>query len=980
MESRIYQTVILVVAIFCLCFSRAAFSQWVSSEGIYGGNSRSIAKKNNTVYSASDNGIKISSNGGVNWSTFLAGYTFYTVASDGISIYAGGNTNFVSTNQGQNWSAISPTSGGVTFCLFPYSGKLFAGSFGGLFVSTNNGLNWVLKQSADRIWTVDTAGGIILAGGYQTGVFYSSNGGENWSVSLPGGNAANIYSLKSFGTSLFAGSNIYGVWKSTNYGINWSVTSLSKTANTFAVHNNALYAGTSDGVFTTTNAGLNWNLVTCSFSEQNILSVFSDGGNLFAGTLYKGIFSSSDNGTSWTQGCYNFSKVNGICETPFGTLAVTEDIGIFKSTDNGSNWAYVTTPAPVYFYRLYYMSGAVYAATSYGISKSTNTGVNWTTLGPGYNLRSLYTNDGIHVIAGALSNGIFVTTNSGASWTQSNITDKGVYCIKKYGSYFIAGGNNPGIYVSSDNGFTWSQTYSAGNCMDLDSTGGYLVAGSSTGLCLSSNNGLNWNAITGSPTGIYSIAVTNGVIYASTGSNCYVSANLGATWYSINQGFGFTPYVSDLCISGNYLLSNPDKFSLWRRNLSEIQLPPPPYLNLPANGSTGNNLNLNLAWSKILSAEKYGVVLSPDSLFNNVIMYDTLLTDTLKYLTGLSPLTKYYWKARAKNSLGWGAYSSVFGFKTSGTASQTMLYSPANGSSGQPVSGTFRWYKSSDITNYAVTRDLKKDFPVFFRPSAATGYWFECGTDSLFSNVLVRDTSLTDTLKTVNGFNNITKYYWRVKAKNQVGWGVFSNVWNFTTIAPTPSAPTLVSPANGSTNISPSPLMDWLPVNYASYYRIQIASDSLFVSTVIDSASVTRDSLRVLPGLLLANNKYFWRVNAANLSGTGVWSEIWSFRVNPTGLSGHFQGPPSGFGIDGNFPNPFNPSTKIDFRIPQDTKVSLKVYDITGREVKTLINNEFRKADYYTVIFNAVELPGGIYFCRFVAAKFSKTVKMVLLK
>ncbi|MCX6163832.1 MAG: T9SS type A sorting domain-containing protein [Ignavibacteriae bacterium] len=91
-------------------------------------------------------------------------------------------------------------------------------------------------------------------------------------------------------------------------------------------------------------------------------------------------------------------------------------------------------------------------------------------------------------------------------------------------------------------------------------------------------------------------------------------------------------------------------------------------------------------------------------------------------------------------------------------------------------------------------------------------------------------------------------------------------------------------------------------------------------------------------------------------------------------------GVPSIFTLSQNYPNPFNPKTKIDFQIPNDTKVTMKIYDITGREIVTLINNEFKKADYYTVDFNPINVASGVYFYRIIADKFIATKKMVLIK
>jgi hypothetical protein len=81
-----------------------------------------------------------------------------------------------------------------------------------------------------------------------------------------------------------------------------------------------------------------------------------------------------------------------------------------------------------------------------------------------------------------------------------------------------------------------------------------------------------------------------------------------------------------------------------------------------------------------------------------------------------------------------------------------------------------------------------------------------------------------------------------------------------------------------------------------------------------------------------------------------------------------------------NYPNPFNPATKISFDLPQDSKVNLVVYDLLGREVTRLVNNEFKVAGKYTYDFNGSSLASGIYLCKMIAGGFSETKKMVLIR
>ncbi|MEI7485540.1 MAG: T9SS type A sorting domain-containing protein, partial [Ignavibacteriota bacterium] len=91
-------------------------------------------------------------------------------------------------------------------------------------------------------------------------------------------------------------------------------------------------------------------------------------------------------------------------------------------------------------------------------------------------------------------------------------------------------------------------------------------------------------------------------------------------------------------------------------------------------------------------------------------------------------------------------------------------------------------------------------------------------------------------------------------------------------------------------------------------------------------------------------------------------------------------GIPSAFNLSQNYPNPFNPATKIDFSLPVESKVSLIIYDVTGREAVRLINNEIRKADYYTVAFNGSSLSSGVYFYKIISDNFVQTKKMMFIK
>jgi hypothetical protein len=88
---------------------------------------------------------------------------------------------------------------------------------------------------------------------------------------------------------------------------------------------------------------------------------------------------------------------------------------------------------------------------------------------------------------------------------------------------------------------------------------------------------------------------------------------------------------------------------------------------------------------------------------------------------------------------------------------------------------------------------------------------------------------------------------------------------------------------------------------------------------------------------------------------------------------------PREFLLDQNFPNPFNPTTMINYSVPKTSFVTIKVYDVLGRDVTTLVNDN-KPAGNYSIEFNAIKLVSGIYFYRMRAGDFIQTKKLILLK
>ncbi len=187
--------------------------------------------------------------------------------------------------------------------------------------------------------------------------------------------------------------------------------------------------------------------------------------------------------------------------------------------------------------------------------------------------------------------------------------------------------------------------------------------------------------------------------------------------------------------------------------------------------------------------------------------------------------------------------------------------------------------------------------------------------------------------------------------------------YDYTTIKymqpPPPPAPALLSPANNATYQSQTPWLKWTVVPTATSYRVQVSTDSLFGTTVLDSTA-TIDSIHVPAGRLSNNVKYYWHVNAANSGGTGAYSVKFNFTPGVLGVSSNNEAVKV-FKLCDNYPNPFNPNTSIKYQIASNTDVKLVVYDITGKTIATLVDKK-QDAGMYEVIFNANNLSSGVYF------------------
>ncbi|MFN0158538.1 MAG: reprolysin-like metallopeptidase [Bacteroidota bacterium] len=196
-------------------------------------------------------------------------------------------------------------------------------------------------------------------------------------------------------------------------------------------------------------------------------------------------------------------------------------------------------------------------------------------------------------------------------------------------------------------------------------------------------------------------------------------------------------------------------------NFRTVVAPPnAPTLTSPANNSINLASTLTLQWGVVFSVTGYSVEVSQDSLFSTTVVNDTTLTVNQK-IVSLASGTRYFWRARAKNAGGFGATSAVWNFTTQQLPGQVSLVSPANGTSVAEDSVLLVWQRAG---------------------TANERYWLHVSTDSLFTTGTV-DSTLTDSSRMVRQLIASQTYWWKVRAGNNAGWGVFSEPRNFSRLA-----------------------------------------------------------------------------------------------------------------------------------------------------------------------------------------------------
>ena len=258
-------------------------------------------------------------------------YVILSLTRDNNNIFAGGHGGssrgiFLSTDQGENWEKKATTQSTI-YSIAVKDSDVYAGGPFDLIYSDNYGNTWTKAKSnlPDTAINVLALQGINLYAGTPIGLYLSTNKGKSWSDISGGISKPSIYSIIFSNDSIFIGTN-NGIFLTINNGNNWIELSNNKTKTNFKIFKKGsyLFAG-GTGLYMTCDYGKNWIEIDSGLSEKYIQVITGNENVLFVGTVNRGVFYSTNNGTSWIQTDLWYQFIGAIAI--LGDFVFASDIG-----------------------------------------------------------------------------------------------------------------------------------------------------------------------------------------------------------------------------------------------------------------------------------------------------------------------------------------------------------------------------------------------------------------------------------------------------------------------------------------------------------------------------------------------------------------------------------------------------------------------------------------------------------------------------
>ncbi|MBX2989923.1 MAG: choice-of-anchor D domain-containing protein [Bacteroidetes bacterium] len=965
--------------------------------------------------------------GGATWSNHTQGTgTLRGVHALGSSVWIVGDNgkHFFSSNSGSTWSE-QTLNGAATLndiVLIDNQTGFIVGNSGVIFKTINGGAIWESKTSttSQKLNAVAFSTPQI---GYAVGnagvVLKTVDAGESWSSIGNAGWTNDLTGVSVSGSTVYVtGVNGFCV-KSVNSGASWSALnfmtdSYSDVNAVFAKSDNeAVFVGGGGYVRLTNNGGttFTWGRHTL---HGTLNSVFfydamngwacSDKNNVVLRTTDGGANWSLPTGTTvsmnWVQKLSISATVRGNAFSmhPSDKNIIYCALGtrVYASYDRGETWVQIATmPAGGSKVNSFYVSPkdsnlwvAAYGAPD-RIVRTTDRGVTWTATTPTMNFSEYgmpLEMDGSHpdtLIFGPEDGHIWRSTDFGATWTDwSNPGFRSpcdIVVVRDEPDVIwvgdgVTGSGQGQMFRSRDGGRTFQLIYTTTGSeipttvgSSLDNKVGYATAWGSGGVNKTADMGLSWNSVatTGSAWGVDIAKDDPNVMMFGVygGSTSYLSSNAASSFLtSPLTGSNYAIFAYD---RGTFLAQQSGGIYKYNftyvvpsSNLQTLALTAPSGGEIWAYGTTRN-----IAWNS-------------SNIANVKIEYKTAPASAWQTVVANTPgaMGTYAWQIPATPTTQARVRISDVGDNTPIDSSQGVFSITVAAISAQPGSLDFGSVVVGSTGSQILTLTNNGTAALIVSSVTATDPAFIAGRTSF-----TIPAGQSDTLSVLFSPGSAQAF----AAQLTIGCNVPGSPYEIPVSGTGLSNATLalLSPNGGEVwNVNSTQTITWSATNLD---RVEISY----------KASPTGSWIRIAQNVTAALGSFEWLVpNAPSTqarvmivdrsSGTLVDSSDGFFTIfGPTSVA--TGGVPTEFELSQNYPNPFNPATTIEYGVPEEAFVSLKVYNMIGQEVATLVN-ERQSAGRYVATFDAQKLTGstasGMYFYRFTAGSVIEIRKMMLLK
>ena len=657
-------------------------------------------------------------------------------------------------------------------------------------------------------------------------------------------------------------------------------------------------------------------------------------------------------------------------------------------------------------------------ASGNGIFRSTDNGKSWFSISNGLPERYIVTmtnyENKIYVGFDFDSVGVYISTNNGSSWLPTGFRDT-LSTSRTIQSIFVNKtniylGTSDGMFTSSDNGESWVNTNDSlihTNIKVITKKDTFLYAGTQTGIFRSVDSGKSWKASNNGLTNfnVTSLAIKDNMIFAGTwGAGVFYSTNNGSNWIPTDNNIQY-PLINNLLIKDTLIFIGTSNIGngIYESGINNIRWSPVDsslfqyrsilslasnkniiFAGASVNGGGGiyRSIDNGLTWSAASITQSYT---GPFAIIR-------MGTDSPVIYVGsgdgvfLSKNNGESWQNAGLSKHSVMCFAEIDSGIYAGTFRDGVFLSTDGGNAWQNVSngltssnvyilGVFSLAVNKNMlfaaTEIGVFRST--DFGLNWSPTKLNTYSFNlCESGSkLFTATLSREMFFSED----NGDNWVSIETPSGHVINT--FRVFSNLNNTDILAGTEKGIYFSSDYGNS----------WKLIGLSDYYIQSICGnrDTLFATTndIENNLFFSKDSgntwVKISDGL--SNRSVFDVVILNNyaLAATsdGVWHRHLTDLMTNIGNKNNLN--VNEYYLEQNYPNPFNPNTTINYSIPKRYFVKIKIYDILGREIQTLVNEE-EPAGHYKVNFNASKYSSGVYFYQLKTRDFISTKKMILLK